>query len=177
MPRGRRGTAKRKVKVDDNAANESNSAEQEDANISITENTEDVSTAPVDSQTATLSNGAQAAPDSSLLSPKNSPFPMTDDAPPSQPHASTSAAHPPPSSPSLKSILNSTPNMNGSGSNPFPPPSDPPFASTSQQTPFPQYHTEEDLQRWRDAEIDKRQAEVSSTNSFAFYLRIENLFR
>lgn len=161
MPRGRRGTARRKSKAVDVTENEANEPDQSDTIMSTTEHPEDMATTPVDSETPNLSKGAVAAPPPVDADEKTQPLVNVDNLSSSQPLASTSEPPLSPAKASLSTLLNPGTNLNGTVGNPFPPLPTFPLASTSQQPPPSANYGPQDIERWRQDEIDRRQAEVS----------------
>ncbi|GAA5961619.1 hypothetical protein JCM3765_002651 [Sporobolomyces pararoseus] len=162
MPRGRRGTARRKSKAVDVTENEANEPDQSDTIMSTTEHPEDMVTTSVDSATPNLSNGASAALSPIDASEKTQPLVNVDNLTSSHSLASTSEPPLSPSKASLNSLLNPEPNSNGTGGNLFPPLPTFPLASTSQQPPPSAFYGPQDIERWRQDEIDRRQAEVAA---------------
>ncbi|GAA5908870.1 chromatin-remodeling protein SWR1 [Sporobolomyces salmoneus] len=162
MPRGRRGTARRKSKAVEPSPDEAISPEPEDAIMSTTETTGDMATTSVDSETLPLSNDTVAALPPLDADEKSQPFLNANAADSSHPLPSTSGLPESPSKASLDSLLNPDSSMNGAGGNPFHPFPTLPIPSTSQQLPPTGFHGPQDIESWRQAEIDKRQAEITA---------------
>ncbi|GAA6008760.1 hypothetical protein JCM11491_003425 [Sporobolomyces phaffii] len=162
MARSRRPPARRKGKAVEVTSSEANLTEQEDPIPAPTEPAEDLATTPADSQATSLSNGAANIPTRGDLDEKSSTLVNVDSTGSALPLASTPALDVSPSKSSLSSLLNPDPSLSGSGPNPFLPSPAPLFASTSQQGPPPTFFGPQDLEKWREYEVDKRQTEIAA---------------